>query len=267
MKQFLEMYRAQFVIKTTEQLQYRVAMTIWMIETVLTPMISIVVWSTVSEENGRAVGGYNAGTFASYFILAMIVNYICQTWVFLEFEYRVRNGILSPLLLRPVHPIHADIAVNISYKCLMAVVLAPATVVFFFLFHPVFHLNVWILLGFLLSLLLAAILRFALEWTLALLAFWTTRVSVFNQLYTVTRLFLTGQLVPLALFPPAVQTVASFLPFRWMLSFPIELCLGQLSGRDILLGLGMQCLWIAIGVWLVLLVWRTGIRRFSAVGA
>jgi len=38
------------------------------------------------------------------------------TWIMWEYDYRIREGLLSPVLLRPVHPIHADIADNISSK-------------------------------------------------------------------------------------------------------------------------------------------------------
>ena len=79
------------------------------------------------------------------------------------------------------------------------------------------------------ALLLAFLVRFLLEWTLALAAFWTTRVSAINQVYFVLMLFLAGQIAPLTLFPHWIQIVADILPFRWMLGFPVELVLGRLT--------------------------------------
>ena len=56
--------------------------------------------------------------FAAYFIVLMLVDHVTYTWIMYEYEYRVREGMLSPALLRPVHPIHADIADNVSSKVL-----------------------------------------------------------------------------------------------------------------------------------------------------
>jgi len=267
MKHLLEIYRAQFVIRIAEQLQYRVALAIWLIEVALTPIISIVVWSAVASTQGGVVDGFTPSTFAAYFIAAMLVNYLTHTWVFWEFEWRIREGRLSSLLLKPVHPVHGDIAYNLCYKLLMLTVIAPVTVLLIVLFHPVFHLTWLHSLVLIVVLIEAFILRFTVEWTLALLAFWTTRVNVLNQLYMAVMLFLSGQLVPLALFPSSVQTAAAILPFRWMVAFPVELCLGSLSWSDIGSGLVVQSIWTVLSVTLLVLVWRTGVRRYSAVGA
>ena len=115
--------------------------------------------------------------------------------------------------------------------------------------------------------LLAFLVRFLLEWTLALAAFWTTRVSAINQTYFVLMLFLSGQIAPLTLLPYPVQVVADILPFRWMIGFPVELLLGRLSPVEALIGLGAQAAWLLIGFVLLRIVWRAGTKVYSAVGA
>ena len=66
--------------------------------------------------------------------------------------------------------------------------------------------------------------------------------------------------------PEWAQRLAWFLPFRWAFGFPIESLVGDLTTRQLLGGLGMQILWIGIGVIAVSILWRFAIRRFSAVG-
>ena len=84
----------------------------------------------------------------------------------------------------------------------MAVVLA-------FVFRPTVQLVPWAVAAFIPAVLLAFLLRFLFEWTLALAAFWTTRVSALNQAYYVALLFLSGQVAPLSLFPGAVAVPGS----------------------------------------------------------
>jgi ABC-2 type transport system permease protein len=134
-------------------------------------------------------------------------------------------------------------------------------------FQPSVTVLPWALVAAVPALALAFLLRFLLEWTLALAAFWTTRVSAFNQLYFVALLFLSGQIAPLSLMPAWIQTIASIFPFRWMISFPVELLLGRLTPREALVGFAAQAIWITLSLGLIRLVWRAGVRVYSAVGA
>lgn len=267
MRAFLQLYLQQFKTTFAAMVQYRASLAIWIGGQVLEPLIYLVVWSVVSRARGGSVGDYTTAEFAAYFIVLMLVNHLTYTWIMYEFEYRVQHGSLSFALLRPVHPIHSDIADNASSKVLSFPWMVLTAVVLSLLFHPAFSFAPWTFAAVLPALALSYILRFLLEWTLALAAFWTTRVSAFNQLYFVALLFLSGQIAPLSLFPPWVQSMAAILPFRWMIGFPVELLLGRLSPTQIWTGLGVQVLWIALALGLVRLVWRAGVRVYSAVGA
>lgn len=109
--------------------------------------------------------------------------------------------------------------------------------------------------------------RFVLLWALGLVTFWTTRVGAVFELYFTLELLLSGRLVPLALLPPWAQTLANVLPFKWAFGFPIEVLLGRYTWQATLLGFGAQALWCAIGLLLTRLLWRSAMRRYSAVGA
>ena len=261
------LYAQQFRTSFASMLQYRASLVIWLIGHVLEPLIYLVVWSAVSRSSGGSIGGYGTPEFAAYFIVLMLVNHVTYTWIMYEYEYRVRHGSLSFALLRPVHPIHADIADNISSKVVTLPLILAAAVVLALLFRPAFHLVPWAAAAFLPALLLAFIVRFLMEWTLALAAFWTTRVSAVNQTYFVAMLFLSGQMAPLTLLPRPLQAIAAVLPFRWTTSFPVELLLGRISFTQALIGMGVQLAWL--GLWIVLLrmVWRAGVRVYGAVGA
>jgi len=261
------LYRAQFQTTIAGQLQYRGALALWMLGLILQPVIYLAVWSAVAESNGGAVDGYTAGDFAAYFLATLLVNHATFTWIAWEFEHRVRHGSLSPLLLRPAHPIHKDIADNLSFKILTFVVLLPATLALIAAFRPTAAVTPQTVAAFVPALLLAVALRFAIEWTLALAAFWTTRVEPLNRLYFVFALFLSGQAVPIALLPTPVRLIADFLPFRWTVAFPVELLLGRLSPTQIVVGLAAQTGWLVAAILLLRVVWARGLRRYGAVGA
>jgi ABC-2 type transport system permease protein len=106
---------------------------------------------------------------------------------------------------------HAD---NVSAKAITMPFMLAVGALLALIFRPQLSPQGWVLLAAIPALVLAFLLRFLLEWTLAQAAFWTTRVSAINQSYFVMMLFLSGQVAPLALFPPWLQVAASILPFR-----------------------------------------------------
>jgi ABC-2 type transport system permease protein len=267
MRAYLDIYAVQLKTQLAVQMQYRVAMLIWLIGMVVQPVIYLVVWSTVAEHQGGEVGGFTPNEFAAYYILLMIVNHATFTWIMWEYEYYVRDGTLAGLLLRPVHPIHRDIADNLAYKILSLIVVLPVALLLAWAFDARFAWQGWSVALFVPALLLAGLLRILCEWTLAMAAFWTTRVGAINQVYFVALTFMAGYVAPLDLFPPFVQAAANLLPFRWMIYFPLQLALGRLSPQQAIMGLGVQVIWIGLSLLLLNGVWRIGVRRFSAVGA
>lgn len=267
MKHYLDIYRVFIKRSLILQFQYRVSMLIWLIGRVIEPLMFLVVWQTIAESKGGSVGSYSTGDFAAYYIIVMIVSHLTFTWVMHEFEYLVRHGILAPKLLRPIHPIHENIADNIAYKLLTFVILGPIALLLAVAFQATFEWQWWSTLVFIPVVLLAALLRFITGWTLALAAFWVTRVNALNSLYFVTMFFFAGRLAPLELFPAWVRLIANATPFPWMLLFPVELLLGRLSVQETIIGIAMQILWLGICFGLMQVVWRSGVKRFSAVGA
>jgi ABC-2 type transport system permease protein len=267
MKGLIELYIRQFKLTLAVMFTYRAALLIWMIGQVLEPVVYLVVWSIVSTANGGNVGNYSTSQFAAYYILLMVVNQITYTWIMFEFEYRVREGSLSFSLLKPVHPIHSDVADNISSKLITTPFILLVALGLVLLFHPSFSPYPWAILFFVPSLLLAFGIRFLLEWTLALSSFWTTRVGAINQTYFVLMLFLSGQFAPLTLLPLPVQYVANILPFKWLISYPIALVSGRLSMSESLKGLAAQLAWLLVSYILLRVVWRAGLKIYTAVGA
>ncbi|MBA2277700.1 MAG: ABC-2 family transporter protein [Chloroflexia bacterium] len=263
----LEFYGAKFRTELALQFAYRGALAIWLLSLVSQPLISLVVWTTVAETNGGSAGGFTAGEYAAYFVILMVVNQLTFSWHMWEFEWRVRTGFFSPVLLRPLHPVHNDIIENLTFKALTLVALLPIAVTLGFAFDARFAPSLADVVAFGPALVLAMALRFLVEWTVALAAFWMTRTMAVNQVFGVLSFFLSGLIAPLALFPAPVQVAAAILPFRWSVAFPVELAQGQLSGVEILLGLLAQVIWIVLAVVLLRLVWRHGVRRYSAVGA
>jgi ABC-2 type transport system permease protein len=107
----------------------------------------------------------------------------------------------------------------------------------------------------------------ALTFMVLIPVFWTTRVYSLSEFYYALHLLFSGQFVPLTLMPQMVQNLAQYLPFQLRLYFPIQLILGKLTPEVIARNFALDVIWLAIAYGLFAWVWRSGVRRFSAVGA
>ncbi|MBN1666487.1 MAG: ABC-2 family transporter protein, partial [Anaerolineales bacterium] len=101
---------------------------------------------------------------------------------------------------------------------------------------------------------------------LALLAFWATRASALLALQDTLIFLVGGQVAPLVLLPDWMQSLAVALPFRYMVSFPVEVLTGQLAGPQLAWGFALQAAWLLVATGLYAGLWRSGLRHYAAVG-
>ncbi len=268
---WLDIYRANLKVTTAQMAQYRFAIIIWAVWGFVGPLISLAVWSAATASKGGAVsnGGvsYGRADFAAYFLTFMIFGHLTMSWDAFEFAWRVRDGNLSPHLLKPLHPIHRDAAYNVSFKFLTSLMLLPVWALLFFILKPTSPQSWWSLALAVPAVVLAGAMRYLWQYALACIAFWTTRVEAINQLYFTLDSFLAGRIAPLALLPGWLGIVAVYTPFRSMGAFPVELALGRVPVDHVLPGFGLQLFWLVTGWVAFRLIWAAGVKQYSAVGA
>jgi ABC-2 type transport system permease protein len=264
----LRIYQRFWQVNWAEQWQYRANLMMYLLYWLVSPIVYLAVWTTVANTQG-SVSGLTANDFVTYYMALLIVDQLTSDITIHILAYKIQDGTLSGELVRPVHPILTNVLVNnIAFKALTFLVLIPVWAVLWLLFQPDFSAVTWqsvllavpaVIFGFAISFLFGA--------TITCLAFWTTRVYSLSEFYYALHLLFSGQFVPLALMPQAVQAVAQFLPFQLRLYFPIQLILGKLPPEVIARNFIMDAVWLLIAYAVFSLVWRQGVKRFSAVGA
>jgi ABC-2 type transport system permease protein len=249
-----------------QQFQYRSANYFYMIGMVAEPVIYLVVWSSVAKSQGGQVDGYTPETFAAYYIVWTLVRNINIVFTPYGWEWRIKQGELAGHLLRPMHPIHYDLAFFAGWKVVVIVLWLPIAVVLSLIFHPQLSPTALQCAVFFVAIWGAYLIRSLNLWILGMVTFWTTRVSALFETYIVAELLLSGRLVPMALMPGWAQALAWFFPFQWTFGFPITALVGPVTDADLFQGLAMQAFWIVVGIIGVRVVWRRGVRKFSSVG-
>ena len=265
-RSFVDFYLTTMRTAVATQFQYRAANYFYMLGMVAEPVIYLVVWTTIAKSSGGSVNGITADEFAAYYIVWTLVRNMNVVFGAPFWEWRIREGQFSGQLLRPLHPIHYDIAYFAGWKVVVVTLWIPLAIGLSLVFHPALHPTALEVCVFIVAIWGAYLLRTAIQETIGMLNFWTTRGAAVFDLYMAAELLLSGRLVPLQLMPGWVQTLANFLPFKWTFWFPIESLVGDMSTQSLLLGLGVQVLW-TVGMFTVFrFAFRYAIRHYSAVG-
>jgi ABC-2 type transport system permease protein len=252
---FLSVYYAHM-------LEYRAELLLWALSGTL-PLILLGVWTKASQ-NGQF--GLEPADFARYFLAVFLVRQFNVVWVVWEFEKEVVQGRLSPRLLQPIDPVWHHVAMHLSER----IARLPFVVMLVGLFFLLYPQAIWLpslgrVLLFLPVVALAFTVRFLMQYTFALLAFWTERASAIEQFSFLFYLFLSGMIAPLEVFPLSVRVVAQWTPFPYLIHFPAAILIGLPVDivRGILVMLGWSLLFFILNRWL----WRKGLKQYSGMGA
>jgi len=248
-------------------IQYRGEILLWAIWGLVNPAVLYALWSAAAQthENGE-VAGYGRGEFAAYFFMMMIVGHMTTAWDTYEMGYLIRSGTMSPKLLRPVLPIWEALASNLAYKLVTLVFVVPMWILFALIVRPAFHGAPWQVALGVVSVLLAGAMNFVIGYCVALIAFWSPKLDATGEVFFGVGMFFGGRFSPLAALPPLLGSIASLLPFRWMFAFPADLTIGRINHPyEAFAGLAMQTAWLVIGIVAFRLIWRSAVKRYTAV--
>jgi ABC-2 type transport system permease protein len=112
---------------------------------------------------------------------------------------------------------------------------------------------------------MAFALRFIIQYTFAMVAFWTERAAALENLWMLFFLFLSGYIAPLDVFPENIRNIVMLTPFPYMINFPASILVGL--PVDLTRGFLAIIGWFLIFLGANRFLWRMGLKRYSGMGA
>ncbi len=122
------------------------------------------------------------------------------------------------------------------------------------------------MLAYIASLLLAFLVGFFFEATIGMISFWLLEVTSFLYVINTLNFFVSGHMFPLDLLPPFWAGLLKMLPFQDMAYFPATVFLGKIQGTELAYGLLAELAWAVAFIALARVLYRLGLRRYSAYG-
>jgi len=219
------------------------------------PILGLTVWSA-------ALPGTESLT--TYYLALLLVQLMTVSYENHTLSNGIYAGAFSHELLKPQPPVLGTIGENCALRIWHVLIGLPLLAVLWLVTGVTFAIEPLLLA--VPALLLAAVLRFIFTYMLALSAFWTQQAHGAVGFGETLIFLLGGSAAPLAFFPGTFQAIGEVLPFRAMLGLPAEIATGSLDREQILTGYAWQIIWTVVFAVVAVVVWRRGVRRFTAVG-
>ncbi len=247
-----------------EAIAYRAEMLVWLLSTTM-PLVMLALMSAVAREG--PVGRFGQEDFKAYYLAALVVRLMTGAWVIWEVNFEIRQGTLAYRLLRPLHPLVAYAAENVGAMPMRLALVVPLAAVAVAIAGPshVTHDPV-LLAAFPVAIVGAWLITFLAMAVIGALAFYVEASSALFEVWLALFGVFAGYLIPLELFPRWLSAAAAFLPFRYMLAFPVEMIVGMTPRASALAELAVQWLFVGALALAARATWRLGLRRFAAYG-
>jgi len=251
-------------IGVAETVAYRAEFLVWILTTTQ-PLIMLGLWTRAAAQ--KPFAGYTPASFVAYFLACLIVRQLTGNWVAWQISEEVRSGAMAMRLLRPLHPFFAYAASHAAAIPFRSIIALPVALMLLASSGGSVLTTDPAQLALLApSIALAWLITFTLLFAIGALAFFLTQTMAIANLYFGLYSLLSGYMMPIELLPRPIAAIAAWLPFRFMLSAPVELMTRPLDREQLIALLGGQAGWAAVTLATALLLWRAGVRRFEAVG-
>ena len=251
-------YRLDFIVGTTLR---------------FLPMVTtILLWLAVYAGSGQTeISGFTRDQTIAYLLLVHISRmFSSMPGLAGGIARDIRDGALKKYLLQPIDMIAYLVTYRVAHKAAYIVMSALPYAGLFFLCRHYFDgfPDALTTAAYVLSLLLAFFVGFFFEASIGMIGFWFLEVTSFLYVVNTINFFVSGHMFPIDMLDtyPAVVTVLKVLPFQYMAYFPAAVFLGKIQGADLAYGLLAEAAWAVFFVLLARVLYRRGLRRYSAYG-
>ncbi len=181
--------------------------------------------------------------------------------------YQIREGDIALELIKPVGFMMRRFLEAIGFFLVELLwVNLPLLALGMLLFEVKAPASLTVGLGFLVSLIIAFIIAFALNSIVMVLAFWTTNTFGTQMAKRALVEIASGMLIPFEFFPEWLRVIVNHLPFKGMAYIPLSIYTGKIHGMAIVFSIGEQLLWATAILAVSQCLWWVASRRVTIFG-
>lgn len=258
-----------FNLAMQSAMEYRANFLLSLLSGIFVIVIQFFVWTAIYQSSlSNEMFGYQYNQMIVYIIMAGIFTKVMETGFEWEVAADIKEGGLSRFLVQPIRYMPYRIMNFLGKKLIQLILVCGISAVLFAVIGvtigvPFYFSQLpWMLLAVMFALLLNCLIFYCIS----ALAFWVTEISAIFVGLGVVSSILSGGIFPLDVFGDRIQQIFCFLPFQYVIYFPLNMITGKYSNAEIMNGMLLQLLWITIFYLLANFLWRIGMKKYIAVG-
>ncbi len=248
--------------------EHRSRSLVWLLISLLNPLLLLLFWQGAAR-SGNNLSSWSTNTISSYYLLMVIASAFLTAHVEEDIsKYDIQYGGLSKYLVRPFSYFWLKFFEELPFRVLQGFYGIIVCIGIFLIFRNflVVSNNLPIIALSLVVIIFAYFLSFIFKMIIGLLAFWLVDIGGFYQLIEIILLIFAGYLMPLDLLPRILTQVSYILPFSYMIYFPIVSIEGKLDPASLSRVIIVQAIWLFILVFVYKKIWKSGLKKFTALG-
>ena len=261
----LRKWRAMFSVFLQDGLAYRAQGLIWIMTDVSLAVTMPLVW--ISATKGGSIQGFAAGDFVSYYLGVLLINQFVQSHFMWDVATEIKEGVFSAQIVRPVNWLEFMLVRNFTWRCIRLSLFLPWFLLFVFIYRNYLG-GAELYLGwqFWASVALGHMVSVMTVLSMSLIALFVQEAWSIFEIYYLPMLFLSGQLFPVALYPPWARNLADWLPFHYTVGSPTEILVSRTPVAQMGHVLLAQAAWVLVMSLAFRFMWRFGLKHYTGVG-
>jgi ABC-2 type transport system permease protein len=228
--------------------------------------VAYYLWKSIYRHSDTIRGLTFNETFI-YVALGSAIFILLKTYADWYIHYEIREGIIANYLTKPMDFQIYNLFANLGSLLMnLTAITLPTALVMLFVFKVKVAFGVGLFL-FPLSLLLAFVISFSIDYFIGLIAFYSESVWGFSTTKEIIVTVFSGALIPLQFFPDTIQTVLFCLPFQAIYHTPLMMITRPNQSLDVFLPMiGIQTLWAVALFVLARLFYNQAIKVLRIAG-
>jgi ABC-2 type transport system permease protein len=262
MRSYLPIARATFMIG----LVYRFGFLFTIFGNLVYLGVAYYLWKSIYRYSNTIRGMTFNETFI-YVALGSAIFILLKTYADWIIHYEIREGAIATYLTKPMDfQLYALFANLGSLLINLTAITVPTVLVMVFVFKVKIGFGIGLLL-FPLSLLLAFLVSFSIDYFIGLLGFYSESVWGLSMTKEIIVTVFSGALIPLQFFPDAIQRILFWLPFQAIFHTPIMMITRPDQKLDVFLPMILvQIVWAVILFILARLFYNQAIKVLRIAG-
>ena len=232
------------------------------------------IWSLIFESKNHSPivmsGTSKLFTFESLIIfifLSIIVGQLKSSWVTSsQMILEIRQGLINKYLIRPISYFGYHLMMFVGLNSLYIIVYSLLLIVVVFIYPGMLFNSFASILGFLISLLLSIYLSYCIYFIMVCFSFWFGEVRSIVISYNLGMLMISGQYIPIRLFPERILEIIQWTPIPYLVDLPVSIATGLIHYSEWIYHVGIASLWCIVLTFLSWLIYSMGIKDYEAYG-